>query len=80
MRRLRRKECADDFLIAVSGDAHRDHAMICDQNGPHGWPVSKKIQLPANWAALLEKARVEREKRLEKLESRFWSLLQSTAP
>ena len=69
----------DDFLIAVSGDPHRDNAMVCDQNGPHGWPVSKKIKLPVNWDELLKKTLAERERRLKEMESRFLSTLESTA-
>ena len=39
----------DDFLIVVSGDPDRDHVLICANNGYIGYPVSKKIELPANW-------------------------------
>ncbi|MFC2048004.1 UGSC family (seleno)protein [Chloroflexota bacterium] len=38
---------ADDFMITVSGDLARDNCFICAQNGYIGYPVSKKIQLPA---------------------------------
>jgi hypothetical protein len=57
----------DDFLIAVSGDPDRNNAMIFDQNGVHGWPVSKKINLPANWNGLLKTVKTEREELLKKL-------------
>jgi len=42
----------EDFMITVSGDPDRDNAFICGQNGFIGYPVSKKIQLPAKWAEL----------------------------
>jgi hypothetical protein len=45
--------CPDDFQLVVSGDADRDHAMICAENGFIGYPVSKKIVLPSNWEELL---------------------------
>ncbi|MBI2987029.1 MAG: hypothetical protein HYY45_09705 [Deltaproteobacteria bacterium] len=44
----------DDFMITVSGDPDRDNCFICAQNGFIGYPVSKKIKLPANWAELLK--------------------------
>ncbi|MFC1870117.1 UGSC family (seleno)protein [Chloroflexota bacterium] len=37
----------DDFMITVSGDPGRDNCFICGQNGFIGYPVSKKIKLPA---------------------------------
>jgi hypothetical protein len=40
---------SDDFLIVVSGDPDRDHVLICANNGYIVYPVSKKIELPANW-------------------------------
>lgn len=58
---------ADDFMIVVSGDPDRNNAMICDQNGVHGWPVSREIKLPANWKHLLERAREAREVLLKRL-------------
>jgi hypothetical protein len=39
----------DDFMVVVSGDPDRDHVMICAQNGYIGYPVSRRIQLPADW-------------------------------
>jgi hypothetical protein len=42
----------DDFMIIVSGDPGRDNCLICGQNGYIGYPVSKKIDLPANWKAV----------------------------
>lgn len=44
----------DAFQIVVSGDFGRDHVLICAQNGVIGPPVCKEIQLPNNWALLLE--------------------------
>ncbi len=44
--------CPEDFMLVVSGDPDRDHVMICSENGYIGYPVSKRIRLPANWAAL----------------------------
>ncbi|HOR00722.1 MAG TPA: hypothetical protein PLJ35_18060 [Anaerolineae bacterium] len=49
--------CPDDFLIVVSGDADRDHVLICANNGYIGYPVSKRIQLPSNWEELLRTAK-----------------------
>jgi hypothetical protein len=57
----------DDFLIAVSGDPDRNNAMICDQNGVHGWPVSKRINLPSNWRDLLREAKAERASLLTRM-------------
>lgn len=45
----------DDFMITVSGDPSRDNCFICGQNGFIGYPVSKKIELPAQWQELLKK-------------------------
>ena len=47
----------DDFLITVSGDPGRDHCYLCAQNWQIGYPVSKKIELPANWEGLLKEAK-----------------------
>jgi hypothetical protein len=38
-----------DFMVVVSGDPDRDHVMICSENGYIGYPVSKRVRLPANW-------------------------------
>ena len=46
----------DDYMIVVSGDPARDHVMICSQNGYIGYPVSKRIALPANWEELRNSA------------------------
>ena len=48
--------CPDDFMIVVSGDPDRDHVLICANNGYIGYPVSKKIEVPANWEELLKAA------------------------
>ncbi len=47
----------DDFLITVSGDPDRDNCLICAQNGFIGYPVSRKIELPAKWQELLKEAK-----------------------
>ncbi|MFC1928247.1 hypothetical protein ACFLXK_01415 [Chloroflexota bacterium] len=47
----------DDFMITVSGDPGKDNCFICAQNGWVGYPVSKKIELPMNWAQLLKEAK-----------------------
>jgi hypothetical protein len=47
----------DDFLITISGDPGRDNCFTGAQNGMIGYPVSKKIQLPADWKKLLEQSR-----------------------
>ncbi len=44
----------DDVMITVSGDPGRDNCFICAQNGFIGYPVSKKIELPAKWEELLK--------------------------
>ena len=49
----------DDFMITVSGDPGRDNCFICAQNGFIGYPVSKKIELPANWEELLKEAKTK---------------------
>jgi hypothetical protein len=45
----------DDFIIIVSGDPGKDNCLLCSQNGQTGYPVSKKIDLPANWEELVRK-------------------------
>jgi len=49
----------DDFMITVSGDPGKDNCFICAQNGFIGYPVSKKIELPANWEELLKEAKAK---------------------
>jgi len=40
---------ADDFMIAVTGDPLRTNAYVFAHNGRLGYPVGKKIALPAGW-------------------------------
>ena len=40
---------ADDFMIAVTGDPLRTNAYVFAHNGRLGYPVGKKIALPASW-------------------------------
>lgn len=56
-RYIKMVSCPDDFQIVVSGDPDRDHVLICAQNGFIGYPVSKEIELPSNWEALLKAAK-----------------------
>lgn len=44
---------ADDFMIVVSGDMLRTNAYTFAHNGILGYPVGKKIELPADWENLL---------------------------
>jgi hypothetical protein len=50
----------EDFLIVVSGDPDRDHAMIGSGNGYIGFPVTKKINVPEDWEELLKAAQQAR--------------------
>ncbi len=43
----------DDFMIAVGGDPLRNNAYIFAHNAFLGFPVTHRIELPANWRALL---------------------------
>jgi hypothetical protein len=43
----------DDFMVLVSGDPLRTNAYAFAHNGYLGFPVAKKIQLPADWAERL---------------------------
>jgi hypothetical protein len=61
---------ADDFMIVVSGDPVRNNAMVCDQNGVHGWPVSREIKLPTDWSNRLQQEKTVRETRLKDLQQR----------
>ena len=47
----------DDFMIAVGGDPLRNNACTFAHNGRLGYPVAKKIELPAGWEAKLAAAR-----------------------
>ena len=39
----------DDFMVLVSGDPGRTNAYVFAQNGYLGFPVAKRIELPADW-------------------------------
>lgn len=43
-----------DWLIVISGDPGRNRSLVCRQNFEQGWPVSKRIKLPANWGAMMK--------------------------
>lgn len=43
----------DDFQVVISGDPGRDHVLVCANNGFMGYPVSRRIELPARWHELL---------------------------
>lgn len=45
-----------DLMIAVGGDPLRNNAYIFAHNGFLGFPTARKIDLPANWDALLQEA------------------------
>jgi hypothetical protein len=45
----------DDFVILVSGDPLRTNAYTFAHNGYLGFPVAKKIKLPANWQERIRK-------------------------
>jgi len=40
----------DDLMIAVSGDPLRTNACVFVSNGMHGYPTTKRIRLPRDWA------------------------------
>jgi hypothetical protein len=40
---------ADDFLVAVTGDPLRNTAYVFAANGPIGYAVASKIDLPTDW-------------------------------
>ena len=46
----------DDFMIAVAGDPLRNNACTFAHNGRLGYPVAKKIGLPADWETRLADA------------------------
>ena len=48
---------ASEWLIVVTGDPTRNRCVMHRQNFKQGYATSKKIKLPANWDALLSKAR-----------------------
>jgi len=37
-------------MIAVSGDPLRTNACVFVSNGMHGYPTTKRIRLPRDWA------------------------------
>jgi len=46
----------EDYMVAVTGDPLRTNAYVFAQNGRLGFPVGKKIVLPAAWDELLARA------------------------
>mgnify|MGYP001310842519 CR=1 FL=1 len=48
---------AEDLMVAVSGDPLRTNAYAFAHNGILGFPTTKAIRLPADWARLLREAR-----------------------
>ena len=46
----------DDFMIAVAGDPLRTNAYVFSHNGILGFPVSREIELPADWQVRLAAA------------------------
>jgi hypothetical protein len=48
---------AEDLMVAVSGDPLRANAYAFAHNGILGFPTTKAIRLPADWARLLREAR-----------------------
>ena len=44
----------EDFMIAVTGDPLRNNAYVFSHNGFLGFPVAKKIRLPAKWELQLD--------------------------
>jgi hypothetical protein len=49
---------ADHLMIAVSGDPLRTNACTLVSNGMHGYPTTKPVRLPRDWATRLHAARV----------------------
>jgi len=47
----------EDFMIGVSGDPLRNHAITFAHNGLLGYPVAREIELPSDWDAKLKAAR-----------------------
>ena len=47
----------DDFMIVVTGDPMRTNAYAFAHNGMLGYPVAKKVPLPADWDAKLRAAK-----------------------
>ena len=40
-----------DYMIAVTGDPLRTNAYVFSHNGLWGYPVARKIKLPADWSS-----------------------------
>lgn len=47
----------EDLMVAVSGDPLRTNAYAFAHNGVLGFPTTKPVRLPADWARLLREAR-----------------------
>lgn len=47
----------EDFMIGVSGDPLRNHAITFAHNGLLGYPVAREIELPTGWEAKLKAVR-----------------------
>jgi hypothetical protein len=43
----------EDYMIAVTGDPDRNNAYVFAHNGVLGFPTTKNIDLPADWASRL---------------------------
>jgi hypothetical protein len=48
---------ADQLMIVVTGDPARNRHLVLFNNQEQGFPVSKKIRLPAKWDQLLKAAK-----------------------
>jgi hypothetical protein len=48
---------AEDLMVAVSGDPLRTNAYAFAHNGILGYPTTKPVRRPADWARLLREAR-----------------------
>lgn len=49
----------EDYMIVVAGDRLRTNAYTFSHNGILGYPVAKKIALPADWERLLADTRAQ---------------------
>ena len=47
----------ENFMIGVSGDPLRNHAIAFAHNGLLGYPVAREIELPSDWETKLKMAR-----------------------
>jgi hypothetical protein len=41
----------EDYMVVVTGDPMRTNAYVFAHNGRLGFPVAKRIGLPARWPA-----------------------------